>query len=112
MWKHKLINHPDEMKFKYNKADESANKDLMFNILAEQSSNVMEEVASLQKGVKESFIQFTTDVLNNMRNMEEAAAKRQSETSKIISDLEKKLDKALSSPHNNNCPVPGPASPT
>ena len=62
MWKHKLNNHPEQMKFKYNKADDNATKDLMFNILAEQSSTLMEEVACLQNGLKESFIQVTYDV--------------------------------------------------
>ena len=96
MWKHKLTNHASESNMQFNQSDENTSKDLLLNILAEQSANLMEQVASLQKGVKENFLQVTTEFEEIIKNMENTAEKRQKQMMKVISNLQNKLDEALS----------------
>ena len=66
-----------ESNLQFNQSDENTSKDLLLNILAEQSANLMEQVASLQKGVKENFVQVTNEFEDIINNMEIAAEKRQ-----------------------------------
>ena len=84
-----------ESNLQFNQSDENTSKDLLLNILAEQIANLMEQVASLQKGVKENFVQVTNEFEEIINNMEIAAEKRHQQTMKVISNLQNKLDEAL-----------------
>ena len=105
IWNHKLDNHAGET-FNVNKFDESAKYNLIFNLVAEQNVDLMEEVTNLKNGIKEVLEQLINEFEDNMKSLKNEVRIQNAETTKVILDLKNTIIKTENkSPSvSENCP--------
>ena len=113
IWMHKIIKH--EKSFQYNKSSESTANELMLNLLAEQNSNLMDEVVTLKNFIKEAFENFTNEFVNIVKVIQDDEQKKNKHIKEELSNLQKKLavsDKEVLSPTPPILPdLPSPPKP-
>ena len=96
VWKHKLAKHSDM--FHFNSSEENIPKDILLNLVAEQNANLMEEVVSLKKNVKEVIMQVTYDFEDIIEKMRKTAEEQHLETKATLSNISKRLERAKPKP--------------
>ena len=84
---HKIIKH--EKSFQYNKSSESTANELMLNLLAEQNSNLMDEVVTLKNFIKEAFENFTKEFVNIVKVIQDDEQKKNKHIKEELSNLQK-----------------------
>jgi hypothetical protein len=87
VWKHKLAKHSEI--FNANSSSENLPKDILLNLLAEQNANLMEEVVTLKKSVKEVIMQVTYDFEEIIENMKKVVEKQHLETRQVFQIYQK-----------------------
>ena len=90
IWNHKLDKHAGDT-FNFNNLDENARKNLLFNLVAEQNADLMEEIINLKKTLKEVLGQVITEFEDNMNDFKDHSKKQHVETTKALSDLQKQM---------------------
>ena len=91
IWKHKLDKHTGES-FNFNKMDKNSRKNILFNILAEQNVEIIEEVVNLRNSMKEIFKQMLNDFEDGMQDVVKNARKHNTKTTMALSDLRKEIN--------------------
>ena len=106
IWNHKLDKHTGES-FNFNKLDKDSRKNVLFNILAEQNVDLIEEVTGLRNSMKERFKQMIDDFEDGMQQAKDESTKQNSITNKAITSLHKKIDKLYTATNSDDVPSNG-----
>ena len=78
IWKHKISIHHAE--FKFNQNNDLSSRDLMFNLLAEQNSNMMDELTTLKSFIKELFEKLTDEFVDIFKGVQDEGNTKDMET--------------------------------
>ena len=77
----------------FNNLDKNDRKNILFNHLAEQNADLMEEVINMKKAMKKMFTQMINDFEEGMDSLKDVTKKNNIETKKALMNMEKKIDK-------------------
>ena len=89
IWMHKI--HKHDKSFQFNKSSGSTANDLMLNLLAEQNSNLMDEVNTLKNFIKEAFENFTNEFVNIVKVIQDDEQKKNMQIKEELSNLKKNV---------------------
>ena len=108
LWEHVLDKHPGKDK----EFSPKTSKDILFNLLAEQNMDLLEEVRSIKNGMKNSFNQLAGDFDKTLNEVNEKAEERDQENKEIIrklcEEVEQLKENIKCSPTLPPCPQPAP----
>ena len=95
IWRHKFSKHTETFNFKT--TNEVSSNDVLFNLLAEQNTNLKEEVTTLRDFIKESLKVLTENFTEIILDMKNAGERQHQETRDTLSNIlknqsQKKLD--------------------
>ena len=76
----------------FNNLDKNDRKNILFNHLAEQNADLMEEVINMKKAMKKMFTQMINDFEEGMDSLKDVTKKNNIETKKALMNMEKKID--------------------
>merc|ERR1712243_141201 len=85
IWKHKFSKHPEAFNFKT--TEEVSSNDVLLNLLAEQNTNLKEEVTTLKDFIKESLEVLTENFTEIIVDLKNAGERQHQETRTTLSNI-------------------------
>ena len=90
LWNHKLEEHGDKY-FNHNNFTENDRKNILFSVVAEQNVELMEEMVTLRKFLKEVFEQLTNDIEDHINSGVRESNEKHLETKNAMVILAKEI---------------------
>ena len=91
IWKHKIgIHHED---FQFNKYADLSSKDLMLNLLAEQNSNMIQELTTLKDFIKELYERLTDEFVDTFKGIQKESDRKDTEMKKELLSMRQDIEK-------------------
>ena len=90
IWNHKLDKHTGQS-FNFNNLDKVGKKNLLFNLLAEQNNDVLEEVISMKNDMIKKFCQLIDDFEVGMNVMRNETRKHTAEIIVVLKNIQKQV---------------------